>query len=354
MLIERPDLVRVRLELALAFFLQGKDTLAKDHFERVLAGDVPPAVVANVQRFLRQIRARRRWSLYVGGALAPDSNIGSGSEEEFINIHVFGVPLPFRRNEDEFTTSGVGLSLWAGGEYQQPLGDRHRIRMGGDLSRREYAGSRFDQTFLGLHAGPRWLAGPRTDLSLLGSVRRRLVAGDGDYDDLGLRFESRRRLTRRFSVNGQASWHDRRYRTTTSFDGPILDSSLGGNWVATPTVRVNAALGYGRERPGLLRSRNASRRLRVGAQVALPRGFVVGAFGQLRWTDFEGEWPPHTPPGEFREDRTRTLSASVHHRRFTLYGFSPELVVTNESRRTNAQLYDYRKNHAELRFVRQF
>ena len=124
--------------------------------------------------------------------------------------------------------------------------------------------------------------------------------------------------------------------------------------MATPTVRLNGALGYGRERPGLLRSRNVSRRMRLGAQVALPRGFEVGAFGQLRWTDYKGEWPPHTPPGEIREDRTRTLSASVHHRRFTLYGFSPELVVTNEVRRTNAQLYDYRKNHAELRFVRQF
>ena len=91
-----------------------------------------------------------------------------------------------------------------------------------------------------------------------------------------------------------------------------------------------------------------------GCRIALPRGFAVGASGQLRWTDFEGEWPPHTLPGERREDRTRTFSVSVHHRRFTIHGFSPELVLTNESRTTNAQLYDYRKNAAELRFVRQF
>ena len=81
---------------------------------------------------------------------------------------------------------------------------------------------------------------------------------------------------------------------------------------------------------------------------------TLGGSGRLRWTDYGGAWFPHTPPGVRREDRTRTLSASVHHRRFTLYGFSPELVVTNEERRTNAQLYDYRKNAAELRFVRQF
>ena len=55
-LIDRPDLVRVRLELARAFFLNGDDGLARDHFERVLAGNPPPPVVANVQFFLDSIR----------------------------------------------------------------------------------------------------------------------------------------------------------------------------------------------------------------------------------------------------------------------------------------------------------
>ena len=354
MLVQDPGLVRARLELARAFFLRGRDSLARRHFEQVLAGDLPPPVVANVQRFLAAIRARKRWSVYFGAALAPDSNIGAASDERFIEIHIGGVPLPFRRDQEELTTSGVGLSLWTGGEYHHPLGDRVRLRAGGDLSRREYAGGDFDQTHLGVHLGPRWLADARTDLSLLGSARRSLVAGSGDYDALGGRFEVRRRLTPRVSVTGRASWHDRRYREDRHLDGPARDLSLSASWVATPTVRLDGALGYGTERPGFVRNRNTSRWARVGVRKALPKGFSLGASAQLRWTDYEGEWPPHTPPGEIREDRTRTLSASVHHRRFTLYGFSPELALTNEARTTNAQLYDYRKNAAELRFVRQF
>ena len=355
MLVQDPGLVRARLELARAFFLKRKDSLARRHFEQVLAGDLPPAVAANVQRFLIRMRARKRWNVYFGAALAPDSNIGAASDERFIQIHVGGVPLPFRRDQEELTTSGLGLSLWTGGEYQHPLGERVRLRMGGDLSRREYPSSEFDQTNLGLHAGPRWLVGARTDVSLLGSARRSLVSGSADYDALGGRFEARRRLTPRVSVTGRASWHDRRYRGgDRRLDGPARDFSLSGSWVATPTVLLDGALGYGTERPELVRNRNTSRWARVGVRKALPKGFSLGASAQLRWTDFEGEWVPHTPPGELREDRTRTLSASVHHRRFTLYGFSPELAVTNEARTTNAQLYDYRKNSAELRFVRQF
>ena len=52
MLVRDPGLVRARLELARAFFLKGEDTLAKRHFEQVLAGKPPAAVALNVNRFL--------------------------------------------------------------------------------------------------------------------------------------------------------------------------------------------------------------------------------------------------------------------------------------------------------------
>ena len=102
-----------------------------------------------------------------------------------------------------------------------------------------------------------------------------------------------------------------------------MDVSLGGAWVVTPTVRANAALGWGRERPETERWRHERRWLRTGLTVALPRGFTVGGSGELRWADFEGNWFPHTIGGEPREDRTRSLRASVHNRAFAWKGFSP-------------------------------
>lgn len=38
-LIDKPELIRVRLELAHSFFIKGEDDLARNHFERVLAGN---------------------------------------------------------------------------------------------------------------------------------------------------------------------------------------------------------------------------------------------------------------------------------------------------------------------------
>ena len=350
MLIDRPDLVRVRLELARAFFLKGEDSLARGHFERVLAGKPPAPVVANVQRFLAEIRARRRWTMYLGAAMSPDSNIGGASDERIIYIN----DLPFRRDAEELTTSGIGVSVWTGGEYQYPLGDRLRLRLGGDLSRQDYGGSKFDQTSVSVHAGPRWLVDRDTEVSLVGTARRRWTGTAPSHDDLGARVEAGHRLTPRIRVNGRASWYRRDHRTRDFLDGPILDVTLGGSWVILPILRADGAAGYARERPKSERWRNASRWLRLGASIALPWGFTLGGSGELRWTDYEGNWFPFVPDGAPRQDRTRILRATVHNRAFTLYGFSPQLVVTNEARDTNAQLYDYKRTRAELRAVRQF
>ena len=70
------------------------------HFERVLAGNPPAGLAPNVNCFLAQNRARKRWSLRLGMALAPDTKIGAGSDERIICIDFTGQRLPFRRKEE--------------------------------------------------------------------------------------------------------------------------------------------------------------------------------------------------------------------------------------------------------------
>ena len=349
-LVDQPGLVRVRLELARAFFLKGDDDLARRHFEQVLAGDLPDAVVANVRRFLVRIRARRRWSMYAGAALLPDSNIGASSDEEIIYIY----DLPFRRDADELTTSGVGLSMWTGGEYQRPLGERLRLRAGVSASRQEHSGSAFDVTNLSGHVGPRWLVDGNTEASLLASAVRRWSGGRTDYDDVGARLEAKRRLTPLLTVNARSSWHRRDYERRDHLDGHVADLSLTGSLVVTPVVRTDLSTGYSRERPESVRWRNTSHRIRAGVTVVLPLGFNVGGSVQLRRTAYQGNWFPFTRDGSPREDSTRTLSVSLLNRTFTMYGFSPQLVVTHEARDSTAQLHGFDRTSGEVRLVRQF
>ena len=297
------------------------------------------------------MRARKRWSMRFGFALQPDTNIGGASNERIIYI----LGLPFERDVDELTTSGVGVSVWAGGEYQHPFEGRPmRLRLGGNASRKEYKGGDFDEMSFSAHAGPRWLVDANTDFSVLGVLRQRWVQDSVDNDEWGGRIEFGRRLTPAVTANAQLSVSRRMYRNKTYLDGPVGNMSVGGTWLPAPIVQLNGTIGYAKENTESDRWRNSSRSVLAGVQLALPRGFTVGASARREWKNYEGGWGIYTLGGGPREDRTRTLSLSVFNRAFTLFGFSPKLILTNDVRDTNAQLHDYRRDHGELQFVRQF
>ena len=354
-LVGRPELVRVRLELARAFFLKEEDTLARRHFEQVLAGNVPPAVAANIVRFLRIMRARRRWEAHFGAAVAPDSNMNAASGERTIFLDAFGRRLPFTLNDPATPKSGLGVSLWGGGEYQYPLSARWRLRSGANASVREYKGRDFDRRSVSAHLGPRRLLGPRTEASLLATVDRQWTAGMPETDRFGLRLEGEHRLTPRLALFARASAARRNCRDCNRLDGPVGDALLGASWAALPTLRVGGNAGWNWTRANSEHWRTRGPRLGLNATLALPLGFTVGANASMQRTEYQGRGIVHnTIDREPRKDETRTYSLSVHNRAVTVAGFSPRLSLIREERETNAQTLDYDRNRAELSFVRQF
>ena len=354
-LVDRPELVRVRLELARAFFMKEEDTLARRHFEQVLAGKPPEPVVVNIQRFLNVMRARRRWEAHFGAALAPDSNLNAASGERTIFLDTFLGRLPFTRQGDIAPKSGLGLSLWGGGEHQYPLTDRLRLRSGANASIREYKGREFDRHSLSAHLGPRRLIDARTEASLLATVDRQWTAGMPETDRFGLRLEGEHRVTPRLAMFARASAARRNCRDCNHLDGPVGDVWLGASWAALPVLRIGGNAGWSWARANSEHWRNRGPRAGLGATLALPAGFTVGLRASLQRTEYEGRGFAHnTIDRQPREDETRTLSASVHNRAVTVAGFSPRISLIREERDTNAQALDYKRNRAELSFVRQF
>ena len=262
--------------------------------------------------------------------------------------------LPFNYRSDDRPQSGIGIAVWAGGEYQYPLARRWRLRMGGDISRREYQSDEFDRMSVAAHFGPRWLVGRATEASLLASVRLSWLSDVPDNRDLGLRFEGRHRLNRRIVTSLNASWHDRRYPGRDSLNGPVVDLAAGIGWAATPTIRLNGAGGWGSQTTESERLRHAYRWVRAGATALLPWGFTVGGSGTLRWTDYRGNWSPFVLDGGARSDRTYSIRLNVHNRGLAVRGFSPQVSAVFEKRSSNAQLHDYKRISGELRFVRLF
>ena len=214
--------------------------------------------------------------MYLGSTVKPSTNIGRNSNSEIINVFGF----PFRRDTAETEKSGIGLSIWTGGEYRFPLGNRLRLRMGSDAAREEYPGKRLDQTFLSGHIGPHWFLDANTSVSLLGDARQRWLETSPHYLDLGVRSELRRRLTQRVLLSGHLSWYDREYRTHEYLDGSIFDFALSGTWSITPIAQLEADSGYAFEHTKSKRWRNNTRWVRIGASYSpSPVGLLLVAMG---------------------------------------------------------------------------
>ncbi len=279
-------------------------------------------------------------------------NIAAASENRTIWLDTPFGRLPF--TYEDTPESGVGVSVWSGGDYEHPLGERWRLRTGADLSQREHKGSAFDRTTLAAHAGPRRLIDRNTEASLLATAAQHWLAGAPQYRDLGLRLEADRRLGPRLTASLRASWLHRRYDDSSDLDGPAADLSLGASYLLTPTLRAELSLGGSRARPERLNQRNTGRRAEAGLTAALPWGFTLGGSAALNWTDYKGNWYPFTTEGRPRKDQTRSVRLSAHHRAFTLWGFSPRLSLVRENRTSNAQLHDYERTYGELSFIRLF
>ena len=232
---------------------------------------------------------------------------------------------------------------------------RLRLRVGADAVQREYGGKDFDQSYVVAHAGPRWLAGPITDISLLATAQRQWLGGQPFIDETGLRLELDRRLTTRIWARGTAAYREQMHIHRDFLNGPAVDFTATLAWTAAPVLRVHLTVGYESHHAENEHWRNLSRWVRVGTSLALPLGFTLGTSAQMRRTYYAGSGEVHlTINGRNRRDRTRIFSISILNRAFTLFGFSPQLVFVNEARATNAQAQDYDRNRAELRFVRQF
>lgn len=100
-LAERPELTRVRLELARVYHALGRDEKARFHFEASLADRLPSSVESAVEGFLDSIDARRRWSLSLSTAVVPESNPIKRTDRK--RVRIGGVRMPGNHRESDIS-----------------------------------------------------------------------------------------------------------------------------------------------------------------------------------------------------------------------------------------------------------
>lgn len=241
-----PGLVRVRLELARAYFVVGQWSRSRREFFIVLSGDLPPAVRQNVLGFIRAIDARRGfdWNLSFGL-----TNVGDNRnyKTDTIVLDFDGAQLPFQLDRD--TGNRVGLRATGTAVLRRPidlgLGGNMATSLffGGFADLTDAANSEYDDCILGLRGGLRW-TGSRMTMSIAPVVRTRFLQGEHNEDQIGLEAAFERYSARGDSVFGFASFAQIDNRISEELDGQLLQARLGFRRSVASRSLIGVSIGY--------------------------------------------------------------------------------------------------------------
>ena len=335
-LARRPELTRVRLELAQAYYLTGHDDKAKHHFSSSLADELPSSVEAAVEGFLRGIDARKKWSVSLSASMLPETR-RSDREEVLIG------GVPFRLDEDARASSGVGVLLSTGASYSPTITDDIRGVLAASVAAKVYERSDWNDVST---SGDIGLTRLSDNGSVSGGLRlgRRWTGGDRYQHSLGPWAQARFRRSGSTHLGLALSAGYRAHDERPDRDGwrvaayPSLRHALDSRTSirAEPMFEVVEA-----------QAKHHGSRL-IGLGTTLSRSFDGGLSVSLTPSVHVRRYAADDPLFRTRQvDRNYRLGVRMLHRSLRYGGFAPYIGYSLEWNRSSISIRDYR-NHGVI------
>lgn len=148
-LADHPRFERVRLTLAAALREVGDEEGARHHFELLLGAALDPDLDRQIRSSLATLEEGKRWSLSSHFAFVPSTNVNRGTDSSTVDIGgITFQPAPGSQRQ-----SGMGVHYGLDAGYRLPIADNWSATARGSVSRKDYRGSAFDETFAEVSLG---------------------------------------------------------------------------------------------------------------------------------------------------------------------------------------------------------
>ena len=343
MLARDPTLIRPRLELARALFMAREYDAARYHFEQVLASPLPDPVRVNVLAYLTAIREYVP-SFAFSFDIVSDSNPKQATSSSVVQIG----GLLYQLNQNAQAQRAVGTLLVGQGKLPLPSDPSWFVR--GYAERYDYPGRELDSGYAQLLAGKHVNLGIH-GLDFEGGGHLATYAGRSLYQGTTLRVSDFVRMYPTVALNLVADARELRYE-----DFPFLS---GWQYVATGEVRhaispassIFAGASY-------LRGLAAENAYAYGGFAInahytheLKGGWIGSLFYQYAWYGFDGVDPFF---GVVRTDSDNLVEISVTNRYLAYKRFAPRLTVGFDDRKSNVDIYSFRRTYVRIGVVTEF
>ena len=345
-LAERPELTRVRLELAQVYHALGRDEKARFHFEASLADKLPSSVETAVEGFLNRIDARKPWSLSLSTAVVPESNPVKRTDRN--RVRIGGVP--FQLNPDSRVSSGVGLLVTTGASFSPTVADDLRGVFAVSSAAKLYKQPKRNDVSIHGEIGLARLFDKGTASGGL-RLGRRWLAADPYSHEIGPWIRGRLRLSPKSRLEMNVSAMKRDHDRLEAQDG--WRWSVKPAWIYTLRAPTSIETNLDLELVDAREDHHTSRTAGLGITVsyAFKGGLSISP-------SVSALVRRHAKPDPLfrktRNDRQFRIAVNILHRALQYEGFAPYVGYSLEWNRSNIPINTYRNHGAVLGISRKF
>ncbi|WEK47380.1 MAG: surface lipoprotein assembly modifier [Candidatus Andeanibacterium colombiense] len=342
---DKPDVARVRVELARVQVALGNLGDAARELRAAEAAGLPPEVENQVRFFANALSAQKRFGGGFEIAAAPSSNVNRATKSDTLGTIIGDFVL----SDDAKAQSGIGLSVKGQTYYRLPAGKTTDVLLRASASGDLYRKSEFDDISGSLQAGPQWQWG-RDRLALSAATTWRWY---------GLEYYS-------FSYGLTGNWqHPLSPRTQLRIDGSVLEENnvrndledgenytlaLGIDHSFSPRFGGGFQLSGNRDQasdPGYSTTSGG-----VNAYLYRELGRTT-AVANVSYRHLEADERLFLYP-ERRKDDYASVSLSGTFRALTFHTFAPLLRVGYERNWSTVEIYSFDRFYSEIGIVAAF
>ncbi len=353
-LADNPKLVRVRLELARAYFMAEQWARSREEFFRVLSGDLPDPVRETVLAFIRQIDARRgfEWDLSLGFTTAGNTR---SYDSEDIELDVNGVVWPF--TYDRPVEHVPALKASGAMNFRRQIGGLSGARantvgfasFGFDVLEAE--GRAYDDLQLRSRLGLRLLSN-KTTASVAAFANTRVLAGEHYEDAFGVEVQGERRSLIGGSAYGRLSYAQIDNHVSSGLDGSQLKGLVGFRRSVGGRAVLGTELAYERRNTDTASFAFQSLEWSVYSTIDVKNGWTFRPRVFVRHKDFLN------PSAAFQADRDEMIyGGSLRIERSDLFiagAYTPYLQIEAERGRSDISAFSYRSVGVQFGVERRF
>jgi hypothetical protein len=351
----RPDLARVRFELATVYMKTEQWYRADYHLRMAMAGDDLPEHAKTVMNYYRYVvRQNKNWNVWFNAGIAPDNNINSAVGGEECIMTAFGL---FCRQLPE-PERAVGYNVSVGGDYEFKLSNQWRWKSDANIYASIYDKSEYDDLMLSIGTGPRfiWTNG---DIWTAATASRRWSGWDLYRLSAGAKINMNYDFTRKLSggLNFQALSND--YDLLGELlNGETYSVNLRLSYAIDGTKSVYVRGGFTRENTTDLIYANNSPSVGAGFYAALPLGFNAQIDANLYWQNFDDvRWVVNRNL-EFSQiaerDFNQQYTLTISNNKLSMYNLMPALTVGYTRRDSNIWQREFDKWTLSITFQQRF